>query len=227
MEGNFKWPPLESDPSIFTEYAHKLGLSENYSFEEILSLDYKEVMGEITNPVYSVIVSYEAKTKLELNQEKLKSPHSVPFFMVQTEILDNACGLIAILHSIGNNQSSINLDKDTVLNKFFAKVKSLKSEEKSKELEDSEGIKGVHNEFANQGQSELCEEQDDVKNHFIAFTYHDQKLFQFDGLKTGPYVIEENIKFEDLLDSAIKEIKRRLENDEISENLSIIYLTSF
>lgn len=41
MNGNFQWPPLESDPEIFTEYSQKLGLLSDPSFQEIFSLDYK------------------------------------------------------------------------------------------------------------------------------------------------------------------------------------------
>ena len=63
MNGNFQWPPLESDPEIFNEYSHKVGLEENVSFAEIYSLDYKE-MQTIDSPVLAVIVSYERNVPL-------------------------------------------------------------------------------------------------------------------------------------------------------------------
>ena len=40
---SYKWPPLESDPEIFTEYFQKMGLQENITFNDFYTIDYKEV----------------------------------------------------------------------------------------------------------------------------------------------------------------------------------------
>ena len=58
-EKTFEWPPLEGDPQIFNKYAYKVGLEENYSFVELLSLDYKDMGISIDTPVKAVIVNYE------------------------------------------------------------------------------------------------------------------------------------------------------------------------
>ena len=47
---NFEWPPLESNPEIFNKYFHKIGLPQNIEFDELWSLDYKEIQ-YIDNPV--------------------------------------------------------------------------------------------------------------------------------------------------------------------------------
>ena len=51
---NFEWPPLESDPQIFNKYFHKIGLPLNIEFDELWSLDYKEIQ-YIDSPVIGVI----------------------------------------------------------------------------------------------------------------------------------------------------------------------------
>lgn len=33
------WPPLESDPEIFTNYFRSVGMSPNFRFDEIYTLD--------------------------------------------------------------------------------------------------------------------------------------------------------------------------------------------
>lgn len=41
MEGEnpFHWPPLESNPEIFTEYMHSVGLPETWAVQECFGLD--------------------------------------------------------------------------------------------------------------------------------------------------------------------------------------------
>lgn len=52
----------------------------------------------------------------------------------------------------------------------------------------------------------------------------DKQLIELDGTKKGPVVIEENV--DDVLRATIKEIKKRLENGEISESMSMMTLNA-
>jgi ubiquitin carboxyl-terminal hydrolase L3 len=36
---NFNWAALESNPEVFTEYMHKIGLSENLQIGEVFGFD--------------------------------------------------------------------------------------------------------------------------------------------------------------------------------------------
>ena len=92
-------------------------------------------------------------------------------------------------------------------------------------LENFEEFKNSHKQFSNQGQSNLCEDQSDVKNHFVAFICLNGNLVKLDGLVKGPYIVKEGIQHQDLLDATIEELRKRLENNNITENLAIMYLT--
>lgn len=35
----FQWPPLESNPEIFTKYMHNLGMPQHWQFQELLGFD--------------------------------------------------------------------------------------------------------------------------------------------------------------------------------------------
>ena len=35
----FQWPPLESNPQIFTEYMQKLGMPAHWGFSEVMGFD--------------------------------------------------------------------------------------------------------------------------------------------------------------------------------------------
>jgi ubiquitin carboxyl-terminal hydrolase L3 len=54
--------------------------------------------------------------------DKAKGDPFLPgaFFMKQTQKLDCACGIIACIHAVLNNQESIALDPDTILGRFSA-----------------------------------------------------------------------------------------------------------
>lgn len=39
MVDNFEWPPLESNPEIFTEYMHKMGLPEQWAISEVYGFE--------------------------------------------------------------------------------------------------------------------------------------------------------------------------------------------
>lgn len=60
----FNWPPLESNPEIFTEYMQKLGLPSTWGFSEMYGFD-EDLMGMIPQPVVAVILNadYKAKNK--------------------------------------------------------------------------------------------------------------------------------------------------------------------
>jgi ubiquitin carboxyl-terminal hydrolase L3 len=223
-DNNFNWPPLESDPQIFSDYIQSIGADSSISFQEIYSLDYKE-MQVIESPVYAVVISYERAVPYQWNQNNFKESNYVPFYMKQTEVLDNACGLIAMLHSVGNNLENLSIQENSVLSNLYLGTKNLNEEQRAKFLENFEEFKNSHKQFSNQGQSNLCEDQSDVKNHFVAFIYLNGNLVELDGLVNGPYIVKEGIQHQDLLDATIEELRKRLENNNITENLAIMYLT--
>ena len=117
MEQKFKWPPLESSPEIFTEYMKKIGMPSDYQFNEVFGFD-EEMLGFVPQPVHAVILAYE-RTNKEADKENGKEDNVVDYYMKQTSELDNACGVIACLHSIYNNE--INIDPESVLGQFRTK----------------------------------------------------------------------------------------------------------
>lgn len=216
----FNWPPLESDPEIFTNYLVNLGLDKDYCFDEVYSLEHEDILMLQSSTPIAVIVNYEAtkhKNK-DFPSEKLE------FYMLQNGKLDNACGIIAALHAIGNNLSMINLKKDSILESFFMKSKGRNPDEISRLLEDSHEFQESHIKYSSQGQSNLCNSQKEVNNHYTSFIFHNGNLIELDGVIGRPLIIKKNIEFENLLLFTVEEIKKRLENKEISENLSILLI---
>ena len=112
--------------------------------------------------------------------------------MKQTEKLDCACGLIACIHSVLNNQASITVPEDSVLGRFYQATSGKTPDEIATLLENNDEFKSTHATFAAQGQSEQANCEENVRYHFIAFVRNEAgNLIEYDGLKKGPLVVQE------------------------------------
>mmetsp|Transcript_20801 Transcript_20801/g.14913 ORF Transcript_20801/g.14913 Transcript_20801/m.14913 type:complete len:102 (-) Transcript_20801:332-637(-) len=100
----------------------------------------------------AVIINAERLKKAE-DKQKGDASVQVDYYMKQTEVLDNACGVIACLHAILNNVSAdkINLEADSILHKFLEDVKSKTPEERATALENNEAFQNAHSSSASQG----------------------------------------------------------------------------
>lgn len=217
----FEWPPLESDPEIFNRYFHKIGLPENIEFDELWSLDYKEVQ-PIDAPVIGVIAAIRRPKGRFYIEDNVISYQNVPFYMKQEGSLDNACGLVAALHCIGNNANFIPLDPNSILGGYFTKANEKTPEERCKILEEDNQFKEAHLVSAKEGQSGIPSTQEKVCHHYIAFAPSEKGIVEFDGTLPGPVVINKDGNQEDLLDNAIFELRKRMELGYVAENLSIL-----
>lgn len=145
--------------------------------------------------------------------------------MKQTGVLDNACGIIACLHSVLNNLDKITLEKDSVLGQFWEKAKDISPAERATLLENFTAFQEIHKKHASEGGSHMPSSQSEVKHHFIAFTVNKSgQLIELDGTKQGPLVVME--KSEDVLKDSAAELMKRLAAGEISESLSALILCS-
>ena len=132
----YDWPPLESDPEIFTDYMASVGLPANWSFSELYGIADEEMLNWIPQPRIAVILNAQYKVKRsERPQGSLDTQCS--YYMKQTAELDNACGVVACLHAIYNNVSAdkITLDPESVLGKFFGSIRDASPADRATALE--------------------------------------------------------------------------------------------
>ena len=216
------WPPLESDPSIFNDYFHSIGLKKDIYFKEMLSLvDYSALMS-ISGPLLGVILNYSRNEKEK--EEKFPKADSVPYFMKQTNKLDNACGLIASLHCFGNTKNGeLKFESGSVLEEFFNKAKPLSPLERANLLENNDKFKKAHKKFSDKGQTDIKNQvKNDFVGHYICFMNINGKLIEFDGIKDAPSIIKDKIDDNNFLDETLKEILKRINNNSIKEQVSVM-----
>lgn len=221
-ETSFNWPPLESNPEVFTSYMHGLGMSTQWSIGEVFGFD-EELLGFLPLPIIGVIVAVE---NLKRSDDRVRGSDAdglVSYYMKQTKELDNACGIIACLHACLNNLDKIELTHGSILDNFYNGCKDLSPGEKAKYLENSTEFKVQHLSAAEEGQSAQAEVQSDVKHHFVAFVLNsNHQLIELDGTKVGPHIVAEECT--DVLRGTIAEIQRRLAEGDISDSLNMMTL---
>ena len=143
----FRWPPLESDPAIFTEYLHKVGLAGDWQVGECFGLD-EDCLSFIPAPCVAMIVNSERLMRDDIAVGD--AANQAAFYMKQSDTLDNACGIIACLHAVFNNQGNgVNFGEDSLLGRYWAQVKDSTPEERCTALEGFDEFKEVHKTHAN------------------------------------------------------------------------------
>ncbi|KLU81499.1 ubiquitin C-terminal hydrolase L3 [Magnaporthiopsis poae ATCC 64411] len=103
--------PLESNPDVFTGLAHRLGLSPQLAFHDVLSLDEPELLALVPRPVRALVLAfpapednYERRMRDQENDgrpvyDRAGDDEDVVWFR---QTIYNACGLYALLHALAN-----------------------------------------------------------------------------------------------------------------------------
>jgi Ubiquitin carboxyl-terminal hydrolase, family 1. len=197
------WPALESDPEIFTNYFRSLGLSPEWEFGEVFSLD-EEVSGSALILVYR-----------NAGQDPAFNGTPVPsrYYIKQVEALDNACGLLAGLHGILNSDAEIL--NDSLLASLKAGVEDKTPIEAGNWLLANQSLQQAHGLYAAEGQSNLTNAP---THHFIAIL---DGLKLFDGMKESPIALADqqgfSLRFFEILQGLIA-------SGSVAEDISLMIL---
>ncbi|CRH01320.1 ubiquitin carboxyl-terminal hydrolase, putative [Plasmodium relictum] len=179
------WVPIESNPDSMYLYSCKLGQSK-LKFLDIYGF-HKELLDMIPKPVHAIIFLYPINEKLNENNSKdgnMKQNIDSIWFIKQN--IRNSCGTIALLHLHSNLRNKFLLDKDSIADNFFNKVKEMTPDERAKEFENTKSFELLHHEFA--GEDLGIEKIVDVDTHFIVFLEIDNHVIELDGRKSQPII---------------------------------------
>lgn len=101
--------PLESNPTVFTELAHGLGLSPELEFHDVFSLDEPDLLSLIPRPALALVLVFPTSPNYEADLQQLDkqtpeysksgADEDVVWFK---QTINNACGLYGILHAVTN-----------------------------------------------------------------------------------------------------------------------------
>ncbi|KAI0172799.1 ubiquitin carboxyl-terminal hydrolase, family 1 [Hypoxylon sp. FL1284] len=182
--------PLESDPDIFTSLIHCLGAPPSLVFEDIYSLDEP---GALAHSALALILIFPTGDDYEERKVADDSNRIEPVGGEENEeiiwfkqTINNACGLYAILHALGNSRARDLLAPGSILAKI---INSSPVSSRLELLENSAEVETAYAAAAGQGSSEApANPEDEVDLHYICFvkSRKDGHLYELDGDRNGP-----------------------------------------
>lgn len=178
----YRWKPLESNPEVFNDYIHKLGIPSTIGVTECYGLT-PDLMAFVPQPVKAVILTYpydDAKESARSDALKhLDAPSAIPDVYYMKQLVGNACGTIALIHGLANAFPDAELGTG-IIGDFIRRTRGKSPEEIGESLGEDKGFCDEHSSFSSQGQSNDVGEDSDY--HFICFVPVNGVLYELDGM---------------------------------------------
>uniref|UniRef100_A0A915PV23 Ubiquitin carboxyl-terminal hydrolase n=1 Tax=Setaria digitata TaxID=48799 RepID=A0A915PV23_9BILA len=215
----------EGENSLLNKFMHKIGVEEGVECVDIYGFE-EDVLAFIPRPCYAVILCFPMVDKVDQIMEpiyaKMKEEGSVVpdgvFFMKQK--ISNACGTFALIHSLANNHSKINLGNGS-LKQWLDKAMTLSVEERSDSLAEDSTLAEAHDDCARSGETDSGST---VDHHFICYLNHKDELLELDSCAPSPRVCGSTSDATFLKDVGVsfKKLMEKLENDVSFSALAIV-----
>ncbi|EON67283.1 hypothetical protein W97_06536 [Coniosporium apollinis CBS 100218] len=222
--------PLESNPELFTQLIHQLGVSPSLAFQDVFSIDDPDLLSFIPRPVLALVLVFptsEAYEKHKAQEEATVRDYQgagddqpVMWFK---QTINNACGLYGILHAVSNGDAKGHIVPASPLARLLAASLLLEPNQRAKVLEESGELEAAYKAVALQGDSDVpTDPEAEVDFHYVCFVKSDANghIYELDGDRKGPVdrgPIEPN---EDLLSARGLEIVKQFIRREEGRNLN-------
>ncbi|KAI3323204.1 cysteine proteinase [Xylariaceae sp. AK1471] len=191
------WTPLESNPTLFTELVHQLGVSPTIGFRDVLSLSDADLLALIPRPILALVMVFPMTAVYEIRK-------TVMFYKQTT---NNACGLYSILHATCNGPA-----RDAPARRLI-EDDALEAAYKAVALRGDSAVPD--------------DPEEEVGFHYVCFvkSHRDSHLYELDGDRKGPVNWERLAPDEDLLSySALCVIKGFIQQVELSAGFGLLAL---
>jgi ubiquitin carboxyl-terminal hydrolase L3 len=191
------WPALESNPECLTKLLHEIGVSNEWSFCDVVGID-EEMLGWVPQPCVALILLFPSEEVRQAwaraeedkllddfsnQQPYIRNVGSDAFFIWQESPLGNACGTVAIVHAVANNMSELGLtDRSSPIADFYSQALSSVPKCRGELLQNHAGIHEAHLTCVEVGQTQSLPE-DKVDFHFVCLTRVGDKLYELDGAR--------------------------------------------
>uniref|UniRef100_A0A1B6FL35 Ubiquitin carboxyl-terminal hydrolase n=1 Tax=Cuerna arida TaxID=1464854 RepID=A0A1B6FL35_9HEMI len=221
--------PLESNPEVINKFLMNIGVPEKWQVTDVYGLD-DDMLGVVPQPILSLMLlfptskNYEDHCVKENANIEVKGQKTSSNVYYMKQYLHNACGTVAIIHSVANNLGKIQLT-DGCLKDFLYSSTNLSPEERGELLQKHEGILEAHKAVASEGQTSAPQSDEEVDYHFIAFVCRDGELYELDGERPFP-IARGPSSPETLLKDAARVVKEFMARDPDNVHFSLMALTS-
>ncbi|NP_001191493.1 ubiquitin carboxyl-terminal hydrolase [Aplysia californica] len=211
MASEQRWIPLESNPKVLNKYVHNLGMDAGWNFVDVFGLD-PELLAMVPRPAAALVLLFpdDKETVNQLIGEYQSDYPDSLYYTKQT--IGNACGTVAIVHALANNENVIPFDAAKHFKTFLEKTKPLNPEERAKHLEQDNLMGAAHGDCAQEGDTQAPSQDEHVKSHFVALVHCNGTLYELDGRKEAP-VVHGTTSADTFLEDAAEVVKKFMARD--------------
>mmetsp|Transcript_14430 Transcript_14430/g.20119 ORF Transcript_14430/g.20119 Transcript_14430/m.20119 type:complete len:299 (-) Transcript_14430:25-921(-) len=181
-----RWKTLESNPDVINNFMHSLGVPEHFRWTDCVGLDAESLLF-VPRPCYAVLFLFPISNDLKSQYTKEWNPNGQQNMYFVKQLVGNACGTIALVHTFANNMENIPLDPNKPLFKFLAKTLLNNPLERGTLLGYDDDIADAHEQNSKKGQTRH-EDVVPFDFHFVCFTQVGGNLVELDGGKEAPIV---------------------------------------
>jgi len=187
-----RWMPLEGNPDVLNKYIKNLGVkNDNYEFIEIIGFD-EELLSFVPQPVSAVLLvfpitdEHEKHRQTEFEEAAQTPPDYSQAIYFLKQAVGNACGSIAVIHSIANNLEKFQLDSHKPLAQFLETTKLMTPEQRAEHLKHAMDMATANDTMAEEGESRVIDRDEHVNLHFVCFINVNNELYELDGRHPHP-----------------------------------------
>ena len=202
-----EWCEIENNPSVFTQLIKNIGV-KGVQFEEILSLDSLE---NSNSTIYGLIFINKFVKNI-MNTPNILSNWDKDLFFSR-QLIENSNATQAILSILLNNEDKLDIGSN--LREFKLSMTDMNPLERGLTFSNSEKIKKEHNKF------KITNNEGDIY-HFVTFIHFKNEIYEIDGLREGPILIDKNVEFKDWIKKVISTLNGKINfytNNDIKFNL--------
>jgi len=184
------WVPLESNPEMLSKFAYRVGLPAGWGFVDVYGID-SELLTLVPQPCVAVTLLYQweplegfKEAQREQIEKEGQEVSSELFYMRQ--YVGGACGTIAAIHSIANNEQVLKLPGDSSLGQFLSNMKGGSPEDLGLALASASELHGASEASAVDGQTATSNRGVKTGHHFVTFVEKGGDVYELDGRKAFP-----------------------------------------
>ncbi|KAI9494678.1 peptidase C12, ubiquitin carboxyl-terminal hydrolase [Zychaea mexicana] len=171
------------------QLVHENGIDRAWTFNDVYGFD-ADLLGLIPRPVKAINFLYptmaEGNAQYVKEQEAriIKEDQTVsPHVMYFKQTIHNACGMMALIHSLANNSDIVG---PGLFRTLIDKAQHLTVDERVDLLETSNELASVHETAGRAGETQAPAAEAEVEVHYACFTEMDGDLYELDGGKPFP-----------------------------------------
>ncbi|CAJ2514160.1 Uu.00g022790.m01.CDS01 [Anthostomella pinea] len=204
--------PLEANPPVLTDLAHKLGLSQALQMHDVWSTEPELIATmQIPRPALALLVvfpltaPYESERLAEdAGAEEYSGVGDDEPVLWWKQTIRNACGMMGLLHAVANGSAREYIEPNSTFDKLIKTSLPLPPHARSALLEQTPELACAHQEAASgtSNSTTAPDAQDDVDLHYVCFVKTEKDggtLWALDGRRKGPVALGKLDAGEDVL----------------------------